>query len=54
MLLGAAETVIGLTEAFKTYPERHGLYRLGGPRETISDARPTNALRPKTAAMAVL
>jgi chemotaxis protein methyltransferase CheR len=54
MLLGAAETVIGLTEAFKPYPERHGLYRLGGPRETVSDARPTNALRPKTAAMAVL
>ena len=54
MLLGAAETVIGLTEAFKPYPERHGIYRLGGPRETVSDAQPTKAVPPKTAAMAVL
>jgi chemotaxis protein methyltransferase CheR len=27
LALGAAETVVGLTEAFKPYPERRGLYR---------------------------
>jgi chemotaxis protein methyltransferase CheR len=27
LLLGAAETVVGLTDAFKPYPERRGLYR---------------------------
>ncbi|HVX78304.1 MAG TPA: protein-glutamate O-methyltransferase CheR [Bradyrhizobium sp.] len=29
LLLGAAETVVGLTEAFKPCPERRGLYRPG-------------------------
>ena len=32
LMLGAAETVVGLTEAFKPYPERRGLY--------IPNARP--------------
>ncbi|WP_213769406.1 protein-glutamate O-methyltransferase CheR [Bradyrhizobium sp. dw_78] len=27
LLLGAAETVVGLTDAFRPYPERRGLYR---------------------------
>jgi chemotaxis protein methyltransferase CheR len=27
MLLGAAESVVGITDAFKPYPERRGLYR---------------------------
>ena len=27
LLLGAAETVVGLTDAFKPYPDRRGLYR---------------------------
>jgi chemotaxis protein methyltransferase CheR len=27
LVLGAAETVVGLTETFKPYPERRGLYR---------------------------
>lgn len=39
LLLGAAETVVGLTDAFKPYPERRGLYR--------SSAAP--ALRPGVA-----
>ncbi len=26
LLLGAAETVVGLTDAFRPYPERRGLY----------------------------
>ncbi len=30
LVLGAAETVIGLTDAFKPLPERHGLYRPAG------------------------
>jgi chemotaxis protein methyltransferase CheR len=27
LALGAAETVVGITNAFKPYPERRGLYR---------------------------
>jgi len=30
--LGAAETVVGLTDTFKPYPERRGLYRLNDSR----------------------
>ena len=30
LVLGAAETVIGLTDVYKPYPERRGLYRPGG------------------------
>ena len=29
LVLGAAETVVGLTDVFKPYPERRGLYRPG-------------------------
>ena len=31
-MLGAAETVVGLTEAFKPFAERRGLYRPNGMR----------------------
>ena len=27
MVLGAAESVVGISDAFKPYPERRGLYR---------------------------
>jgi len=27
LVLGAAETVVGLTDAFKPYPDKRGLYR---------------------------
>ena len=27
LVLGAAETVVGLTDIFKPYPDRRGLYR---------------------------
>jgi chemotaxis protein methyltransferase CheR len=27
LALGAAESVVGMTDAFKPYPERRGLYR---------------------------
>ena len=30
LVLGAAETVVGLTDVFKPFPERRGLYRPGG------------------------
>ena len=30
LVLGAAETVVGLTDVFKPYPDRRGLYRPGG------------------------
>jgi chemotaxis protein methyltransferase CheR len=30
LVLGAAETVVGLTDVFKPYPERRGLYRPNG------------------------
>jgi len=32
LVLGAAETVVGLTDTFKPYPERRGLYRLNDSR----------------------
>ena len=32
LALGAAETVVGISDAFKTYPERRGLYRLNTER----------------------
>jgi chemotaxis protein methyltransferase CheR len=48
LLLGAAETVVGLTDAFKPYPERRGLYRPSGapaPRVgTASAASPLKAV----------
>ena len=34
LALGAAETVVGLTDVFKPYPERRGLYRPGGLQAT--------------------
>jgi chemotaxis protein methyltransferase CheR len=51
LALGAAETVVGLTDVFKPHPERRGLYRLGSfnPASTKMAAG-LNA--PKAAAMA--
>jgi chemotaxis protein methyltransferase CheR len=51
LALGAAETVVGLTDVFKPYPERRGLYRPGGfnPASTKTAA---GANAPKVAAMA--
>jgi chemotaxis protein methyltransferase CheR len=42
LVLGAAETVVGLTERFKPYPDRRGLY--------TPTARPANAGAPRLAA----
>jgi chemotaxis protein methyltransferase CheR len=49
LVLGAAETVVGLTDVFKPYPERRGLHRPSGARPT---AVPAGIAMPKIAAMA--
>ena len=51
LALGAAETVVGLTDVFKPHPERRGLYRPGGfnPASTKTAA---GFNVPKAAAMA--
>jgi chemotaxis protein methyltransferase CheR len=51
LVLGAAETVVGLTEAFKPYPERRGLYRPNGARATSIKTPTTGAAAPRVAAM---
>jgi chemotaxis protein methyltransferase CheR len=42
LVLGAAETVVGLTEQFKPYPDRRGLY--------MPNAKPMSAAAPRRAA----
>jgi chemotaxis protein methyltransferase CheR len=41
LVLGAAETVVGLTDVYKPHPDRRGLYRPGGFQ--AGPARPTAA-----------
>jgi chemotaxis protein methyltransferase CheR len=48
LVLGAAETVVGLTDVFKPFPEKRGLYRPSGTRATPV----AGAAAPKIAAMA--
>ncbi|MBR1124794.1 protein-glutamate O-methyltransferase CheR [Bradyrhizobium lablabi] len=48
LVLGAAETVVGLTETFKPYPERRGLYR---PNEQRA-AKTSASMAPRLAAAA--
>ena len=45
LVLGAAETVVGLTDVFKPFPDKRGLYRPNA-------ARAATAAMPKVAAMA--
>ena len=52
LVLGAAETVVGLTDVFKPYPERRGLYRPNGARATPAKIPAAGAAAPKVAAMA--
>ncbi|WGR94881.1 protein-glutamate O-methyltransferase CheR [Bradyrhizobium sp. ISRA435] len=47
LVLGAAETVVGLTDGFKPFPERRGLYRPSGARTSAA-----GAVLPRVAAMA--
>jgi chemotaxis protein methyltransferase CheR len=51
LVLGAAETVVGLTDVFRPYPERRGLYRPNSSRATSSNM-PAAGAAPKVAAMA--
>jgi chemotaxis protein methyltransferase CheR len=51
LALGAAETVVGLTEAFKPYPERRGLYRPNGMRAAPAKTLSVAAAVPRAAAM---
>jgi chemotaxis protein methyltransferase CheR len=44
LLLGAAETVVGLTDAFKPYPERRGLYRPSTSPASRPGAMPLRAV----------
>ncbi|MFB9267325.1 CheR family methyltransferase [Bradyrhizobium erythrophlei] len=48
LVLGAAETVVGLTDTFKPLPDRRGLYR---PSSARAPAAPISAM-PRMAAMA--
>ena len=52
LVLGAAETVVGLTDAFKPYPERRGLYRPGAARASPANMPAFAAATPRLAAMA--
>jgi chemotaxis protein methyltransferase CheR len=40
LMLGAAETVVGLTDAFKPYPDRRGLYMASAARTVHGAAMP--------------
>jgi chemotaxis protein methyltransferase CheR len=40
MVLGAAESVVGISDAFKPYPERRGLYRPNAVRTARAGAAP--------------
>ncbi|MEA2921104.1 MAG: chemotaxis protein methyltransferase CheR [Bradyrhizobium sp.] len=51
LVLGAAETVVGLTDAFSPYPERRGLYRPSGTRAAPAKMAGAGAAAPKLAAM---
>jgi chemotaxis protein methyltransferase CheR len=52
LVLGAAETVVGLTDVYKPFPERRGLYRPNGARATPAKIPAAGAAAPKVAAMA--
>ncbi|WP_076864689.1 CheR family methyltransferase [Bradyrhizobium mercantei] len=44
LVLGAAETVVGLTDTFKPIPERRGLYRPSGVRAALAMPKPAMAV----------
>ncbi|MDO9058886.1 MAG: protein-glutamate O-methyltransferase CheR [Bradyrhizobium sp.] len=51
LALGAAETVVGISDAFKPYPERRGLYRPNAtraPRAGVAMAMPLRAVAAAT------
>ncbi|SHK81591.1 MCP methyltransferase, CheR-type [Bradyrhizobium lablabi] len=54
LALGAAETVVGLTEAFKPYPERRGLYRPNVVRAAPARIPAVAAAMPRAVAIGAL
>ncbi len=52
LVLGAAETVVGLTDVFKPFTDRRGLYRPSGARATPANMPAPGTAAPKVAAMA--
>jgi chemotaxis protein methyltransferase CheR len=54
LVLGAAETVVGLTDVFKPFPDRRGLYRPNAVRATQVKMPAVGAALPKVAAMGAL
>jgi chemotaxis protein methyltransferase CheR len=52
LVLGAAETVVGLSEAFKPVPDKRGLYRPNDVRAAPARALKIDAAVPKLVAMA--
>jgi chemotaxis protein methyltransferase CheR len=53
LVLGAAETLVGLTDVFKPHPERRGLYRPSGTRAAPARMPPVVAVVPRVAPMVV-
>jgi len=53
LVLGAAETVVGLTEAFKPFPDRRGLYRPSGAAGAPARSATAGAAWPKLSAAGV-
>jgi chemotaxis protein methyltransferase CheR len=54
VVLGSAETVVGLTDVFKPCPERRGLYRPSGVFPNALKLAAFGAMAPKAAPMAGL
>ncbi len=54
LVLGAAETVVGLTEVFKPFSDRRGLYRPNGAQNAPGKTMAAGAALPKLAAIAGL
>jgi chemotaxis protein methyltransferase CheR len=54
LVLGAAETVVGLTDVFKPFPERRGLYRPNAVRAIPAKMPAAATAAPKAAAMGAL
>jgi len=52
LVLGAAETVVGLTDVFKPFPDRRGLYRPNAARAAPARPPAAGAVAPQLVAMA--
>ena len=52
LLLGAAESVVGVTDAFRPVTDRRGLYKPNDPRAAMAKPATESAAAPRVAAMA--